>query len=72
MKDESKYQTDYCSNTQDETSAHLKESSSDVDDTLYSPFKIGKNMISNLMNLYLTKKFTEDIDFLNNQGGTLY
>lgn len=69
MKDESKHHSDFCSNTQDETSAHLKESSSDLDETLYSPFKISKNMISNLMNLYLTKKFTEDIDYLNKEGG---
>ena len=40
MKDESKHHTDFCSNTQDETSTHLKESSSDYDETLYSPFKI--------------------------------
>jgi hypothetical protein len=48
------------------------ESESFVSDNIYSPFKIGKTFINNLMDKYLTRKFTEDIDYLDHQGGIIY
>ncbi len=53
------------SNSFDETSANLK----DIEDNIYSPFKLGKVAIGNLINKYFTKKFTEDIDYLQQRGG---
>ena len=38
-------------------------------DDVVQPFKIGKKGLSGIMQKYLTRKFTEDIDFLHQQGG---
>jgi hypothetical protein len=37
---------------------------------IQDPFKISKTCISNLMSKYLSRKFTEDIDYLNKKGGS--
>jgi hypothetical protein len=68
MKNYREKETDDSSYAFDETSSNLK----DVDDKTYSPFKLGKTAISNIMNKYLTRKFTEDIDYLQEIGGVKF
>jgi hypothetical protein len=36
-----------------------------------SPFKVGKITIGKIMNKYLTRKFTEDIDYIEQKGGII-
>jgi hypothetical protein len=36
---------------------------------IQEPFKISKTTISTLMSKYLSRKFTEDIDYLHKKGG---
>jgi hypothetical protein len=47
----------------------FEEKDTTVEDNIYSPFKIGKTTISNIMSKYLTRKFTEDIDYIQQRGG---
>jgi hypothetical protein len=42
-----------------------------VEDNIYSPFKIGKTTISKLISTYLSKTFTEDIDYIQQRGGNI-
>ena len=65
MKNYKEKETDDSSYAFDETSSDLK----DVKDKIYTPFKLGKVAIGNIMEKYLTRKFTEDIDYLQEQGG---
>jgi hypothetical protein len=55
------------SNAIDETATGLKETN--IEDNLLHPFTITKNILSTIMDKYLTRKFTEDIDFLVQKGG---
>ena len=63
MKDQKK------TDTQSIYSNAYDEKDTTVEDNIYSPFKIGKTTISNIMNKYLTRKFTEDIDYIQQRGG---
>jgi hypothetical protein len=65
MKNFKENETDDSSYAFDETSSNLK----DVEDKIYSPFKLGKVAIGNIMNKYLTRKFTEEIEYIQEKGG---
>jgi hypothetical protein len=51
-------------NTIDDSGHYLN-----TEESICFPFSMGKSRISKLMHKYLTRKFTEDIDYLQRKGG---
>ena len=53
----------------DENTTCLKEIT--LDENNFKSFKITKDDLAEIMDKYLTRKFTEDLDYLMNKGGIL-